>query len=79
VDISHKIHVTLHRPKEAKQGRPEQGRLIFLMTATVTGVRWNPKVFSVCISLVAKDVEHFEKYLFGPLVHFAFENSLLHL
>jgi hypothetical protein len=31
----------------------------FLVTATLTGVRWNPIVSLICISLMDKHVKHF--------------------
>jgi hypothetical protein len=35
----------------------------FLATATLTEVRWNFKAVSICMSLLAKDVEYFPIYL----------------
>ena len=35
--------------------------LVFLILVILTGVRWNPKVVFICISLVAKDIEYFFK------------------
>jgi hypothetical protein len=34
-----------------------------LMVATLTGVRWNLKVILICVSFMAKDIEHFFMYL----------------
>lgn len=36
---------------------------VFLTEAILMGVRWNFKVPIVCVSVVAKDVEHLKKYL----------------
>lgn len=36
----------------------------FLITATPTRVKWNPKAILICISLMVKDVENFYKCLF---------------
>jgi hypothetical protein len=32
---------------------------VFVMTAILTGVRWNPNVILIYSSLIAKDAEHF--------------------
>ena len=54
----------------------------FLNLAILTSVRWNFRVILICISLIAKDVEHFfrcflaiqvssvENYLFSSVLHF---------
>lgn len=45
------------------------------MTAILTGVRWDLRVVLISISLMAGDVEHVLKLLYGPFVVF-FENCL---
>ena len=49
--------------------QPLQHKLssMFLILAFLTGVRWNLRVVLICISLIAKDVEHFLKYLSAVL------------
>jgi hypothetical protein len=54
----------------------------FLILAILTGVRWNFRVYLICISLMTRDVEHYfsclsatgyssvENYLFISLPHF---------
>lgn len=37
--------------------------VVFFMLFILNGVRWVPKVVSICISLMAKDVKHYFKYL----------------
>jgi hypothetical protein len=36
---------------------------VFLMIAILTGVRWDLNVFFICISFMARDVEHSFMYL----------------
>jgi hypothetical protein len=56
--------------------------VMFLMTAILTGVRWNLSVVLICISFMARDGEHFfvcflaiwissfDKVLFSSVAHF---------
>jgi hypothetical protein len=64
--------------------------VVFLMTAILTGVRWNLSVVLICISFMARNGEHFfhiyiffviwisslEKVLFSSVAHF-FIGSLI--
>jgi hypothetical protein len=62
--------------------------VVFLMIAILTGVKWNLNVVLICISFVARAVEHFfhvfltvwtssfEKVLFSSVAHF-FIGSLI--
>jgi hypothetical protein len=62
--------------------------VVFLMIAILTGVRWNLKVILICISFMARDVQHFfmdfsaiwtssfEKDMFSSFVYF-FIGSLI--
>jgi hypothetical protein len=45
----------------------------FLILAILTGVRWNLRVL-ICISLMTKDIEHFDSY-FSPIQGSSTENS----
>jgi len=47
----------------------------FLIVAIFTGVRWNLRVVLICISLMAKDVEHFFR-CFSAIWHSSAMNSL---
>jgi hypothetical protein len=49
--------------------------LSFLILAILTGVWWNLSVVSICISLVAKNIEHFFRCL-STTGDFPDENSL---
>jgi hypothetical protein len=42
---------------------------VFLIIAILTGVRWHLKVVSICVSIMARDIEHFLMcfWPFGPL------------
>lgn len=44
--------------------------IVFLMTANLTGVRWNLEVVLNCISLMPKDTEMFLKNVYWPFVLF---------
>ena len=57
--------------------KPLQHRLslLFLILAILTGVRWYVKVVFICISLIAKEVEHYLKYLLAIWTS-SVENSL---
>jgi hypothetical protein len=48
-----------------------------LILAILTGVRWNPRVVLICISLMIKYVEHFSR-CFSALRNSSAENSLFH-
>lgn len=48
---------------------------VFLILATLTGVRWNIKAVFICISLMTKDGEHFYKYFLAIWISSS-ENSL---
>jgi hypothetical protein len=47
----------------------------FLILAILTGMRWNHRVVLICISLMAKDVEHFSR-CFSAIRYSSVENSL---
>jgi hypothetical protein len=38
--------------------------VVFLMIATLTGMRWNLSVVLICISFMARDGEHFFHFFF---------------
>jgi hypothetical protein len=62
--------------------------VVFLMLATLTGVKWNLTVVLICIFIMARDGEHFfmcfcaiwissfEKFLISSVTHF-FIGSLI--
>jgi hypothetical protein len=47
----------------------------FLISAILTGVRWNLRVLWICISLMIKDVEHFLR-CYSAIWYSSVENSL---
>ena len=49
----------------------------FLISAILTGVRWNLRVVLICIFLVTKDVEHFFSY-FSTIQYSSVENTFFH-
>ena len=48
---------------------------VFFILAILTGIRWNLRVVLICISLMAKGVEHFLKCL-SAILDFSVESSL---
>ena len=59
------LHFHQHYPNVPVSPHPCQYLLFlaFLMTATLTGVRWYLIVALICISLVTSDIEHFFLWL----------------
>jgi hypothetical protein len=68
-----------HQPKKTVPLSPHPHQhllsLEFLILAILTGVRWNPRVVLICISLMIKDVEHFFR-CFSAIWYSSIENSL---
>jgi hypothetical protein len=54
---------------------PQRALSVFLMIATQARLRWNLNVFSICISFIAKDAEHFVMYLLTTCTS-SFENCI---
>jgi hypothetical protein len=50
---------------------------VFLITAILTGVRWNHNVVLICVCLKAKEVGHFFMYL-SPIYTSSFKKYLFH-
>jgi hypothetical protein len=54
------IHIAINSGEGSFPSHPcQQLLLLFLMTATLIGVRWNLSVVLICISFMAKNAEHF--------------------
>jgi hypothetical protein len=73
------LHSHQQRMRSRFPPHPQQHSLfVFLMMVNLTRVRWNLSVVFICISFMAKDVEHFFVY-FLPLIFLLRSVCSIHL